>query len=120
MKTLSYTSCDWGYWRLPAPGKPRHQKKKYCTGQILTRDDGNWSLDDYDSITVSLQGGNYQIENHRHNYLWEELTNPVFDTLNDHIALETLYHDKGFRGGLWRRRSALECRRFERGRRLVF
>jgi hypothetical protein len=62
------------------------EKVLYQTG--FDKDDGNWSVDDYDSITVSITGGNYQIENHKYNYLWEELTDPVFDTLDDHIALE--------------------------------
>lgn len=51
-------------------------------------DDGNWSLNDYDSIDVSVTGGRYQIINQKHNYLWEELTNPLFDTLTNNVALE--------------------------------
>lgn len=63
-------------------------KEKVLYQNNFDEDDGNWSLDDYDSITVSLSGGYYQIANHRYNYLWEELTNPVFDSLDNQIALE--------------------------------
>lgn len=83
-------------------------KEKVLYQANFDKDDGNWSLDDYDSITVSLAGGNYQIENHKFNYLWEELTNPVFDTLDNHIALEMRFTmtkdpdaDYGGGGLLW-------------------
>ena len=68
--------------------KDSSPKEKVLYQTSFDKDDGYWSLDSYDSITVSITGGNYQIENHKYNYLWEELTQPVFDTLDDHIAIE--------------------------------
>lgn len=68
--------------------KDSSPKEKVLYQTSFDKDDGYWSLDSYDSITVTITGGNYQIENHKYNYLWEELTQPVFDTLDDHIAIE--------------------------------
>lgn len=69
-------------------------KEKVVYQDTFDKDDGNWSLDSYDSIAVSLTGGYYQIVNHKYQYLWEELTNPVFDTLTDHVGLEMSFSMK--------------------------
>lgn len=70
---------------------PTSPSQKVLYQNNFDKDDGNWSLDDYDSITVSLNAGHYQIDNKKYQYLWEELTNPVFDTLENNIALETSF-----------------------------
>lgn len=65
--------------------KPR-EKVLYQTS--FDKDDGQWSIESYDSIDVSLKGGFYQVTNSRSNYLFEEPVADIFDSGADSIGIE--------------------------------